>query len=192
VVCGHYSVVDIVSWDDFARLASAPVTRTLRGRVVFADEPPERLTFAPPDFWRVEDDHGRLRYLANDVGHYQWRASSIDLACFQARRPGYWHSGGVNSADLVRPRDLVHPNDDDFTQPAGPVEEIIFIARPAWRVLLKPPPRKPQAVWQVLDVESGITLAYQSPDGLTLAGFTSLTTDIEPPSETFAEPANGA
>jgi hypothetical protein len=40
----------------------------------------------------------------------------------------------------------------------------------------------------VLDVESGVTLAYQSPDGPILAGFTSLTTDIELPAGTFAVP----
>src|SRR5262245_1257229 len=123
---GHDSTVATVSWDDFVRLASAPVTLALQGRVAFADEPAERLIFAPPDLWRVEDDHGGLRYLANDTGHYQWRASSGELACFQARRPGYWHSGGVNSTSLVLPRDLVNPIDDDFTQSIGPVEETTF------------------------------------------------------------------
>lgn len=180
----------IVSWDDFAGLAGAPVTLTLHGCVASADEPPERLVFAPPDFWRVEDDHGRLRYLANETGHYQWRASSGELPCFQARRPGYWHSGGVNSTNLVRPRDLVNPTDDDFTRPVGPVEECTFIGRPAWRAMLAPPPRKPQAVWQILDVASGVTLAFQSPNNVTLIGFTSLTTDVECPPETFAGPVD--
>lgn len=184
--------VGTVTWDDFTRLASAPVTLALQGRVTSVDGPAERLIFAPPDFWRVEDDHGRLRYLANEIGHYQWRAGNDEQACFQTRQPGYWHSGGVNSTGLVRPRDLLNPTDDDFTRPAGPVEEATFIGRPAWRVMLTPPPRKPQAVWQVLDVESGVTLAYQSPEGLTLVGFTSLTTDVELSTSAFAAPADGA
>ena len=128
-------------------------------------------------------------YLANDAGHYQWRASSGQLPCFQARRSGHWHSGGVNSTDLVRPRNLLTASDDDFTQPIGPVEETRFIGRPAWRVMLAPPPRKPQPVWQVLDVESGVTLAYQSPGGLTLVSFTSLATGIAIPNGEFAVPA---
>ncbi len=98
-------MVSIISWDEFAGLASAPVTRTLQGRVVSADEPAERVAFSPPDLWRVEDDHGRLRYLANETGHYH-------------------------------------------------------------------------------------TLAYQSPDGLLLVGFTSLVTGIRLPPETFASPSN--
>lgn len=179
-----------LSWDDFARLASAPVTLALQGRVASADEPPERLAFAPPDFWRVEDDHGRLRFLANDTGYYQWNALNRDRPCFEARRPGYWQSGGVNSAGLVRSRDLLNPADDDFTRPAGSVEEVTVIGRRAWRALLVPPLRKPQPVWQVLDVESGVTLAYQSPDGLTLLGFTSLATGVEFPPDTFALPGD--
>jgi hypothetical protein len=148
------------------------------------------VAFSPPDLWRVEDDHGRLRYLANETGHYQWPTSSGEPACFQPRRPGSWHSGAANSSDLIRPRELVNPRDDDFTRSAGPVEETIFIGRPAWRVMLAPPPHKPQAVRQVLDVESGATLAYQSPDGLLLVGFTSLVTGIRLPPETFASPSN--
>ena len=148
----------------------------------------ERRTFAPPDFWRVEDDHGRLRYLANETGYYQWNASNRGRPSFEARRPGYWQSGGVNSTDLVRSRDLMKPADDDFTRPAGPVEEVTVIGRRAWRVLLVPPVRKPQPVWQVLDVESGVTLAYQTPDGVTLLGFTSLAPSVEFPPNAFAAP----
>jgi hypothetical protein len=187
----HDAPVGIVSWAEFAGLASAPVTVALRGRVASADEPAERLIFAPPDFWRVTDDHGRLRYLANETGHYRWRTSSGELAGFEERRPGCWTSGGVNCTDLVRARELVNPIDDDFTRPAGPVQEIVFIGRPAWRVLLAPPPHKPQPVWQILDVRSGVTLAYQSPDGPTLIAFTSLATDIDLPPETFAAPPDG-
>jgi hypothetical protein len=185
---GHHSAVGTVTWDDFARLASAPVALALRGHVAPADDPGEQVLFAPPDLWRVENEQGRLLYLANDAGHYQWRASGGQLACFQERRPGYWHSGGVNSTNLVRPRNLLSPGDDDFTRPVGSVEEVTVIGRPAWRVLLAPPPRKPQPVWQVLDVESGVTLAYQTPDGLTLVGFTSLATGIEIPNGVFAAP----
>jgi hypothetical protein len=188
----HDFVVGFVEWDEFARLASAPATVTLRGRVTSVDEPAERMIFAPPDFWRVEDELGRLRYVANDAGHYQWRASGSGLACFQGRRSGYWHAGGVNSTTLVRARDLVNPVDDDFTRPAGPVVETTFIDRPAWRVMLAPPPRKPQPVAQILDVESGVTLAYQSPEGLTLVGFTELQTDIDLAQDVFAVPAGDA
>lgn len=186
------STVGTVTWDDFARLAGAPVTSALRGRTASADEPAERFLFAPPDLWRVEDDEGRLLYLANDVGHYQWRESSGQVACFQPRRSGYRHSGGVNCTDLVRPRDLLTPRDDDFTRPIGPVEETTVIGRTAWRVLLAPPPRKPEPVWQVLDVESGVTLAYESPDGLTVVGFTCLSTDVRPADGAFDVPPPSA
>lgn len=186
---GIVRAVGNVTWADFARLASAPVTLTMRGRVASADEPAEDLVFAPPDLWRVEDERGRLLYLANDAGHYQWRAAGGQLACFQARRAGTWHGGGVNSTDLVRPRNLLSPGDDDFIRPVGSVEEVTVIGRPAWRVLLAPPPRKPQPVWQVLDVESGVTLAYQTPGGQTLLGFTSLATGIAISNGAFAAPA---
>jgi hypothetical protein len=186
---GIIRAVGTVTWDDFARLASAPVTLAVRGRVASADEPAEHLVFAPPDLWRVEDELGQLLYLANDAGHYQWRAADGQPACFQARRAGTWHGGGVNSTNLVRPRNLLSPSDDDFTQPVCSVEETTVIGRPAWRVLLAPPPRKPQPVWQALDVESGVTLAYQTPDGQTLLGFTSLATGIAIPNGAFAAPA---
>jgi len=54
---------------------------------------------------------------------------------------------------------------------------------------LAPPPRKSQAVWQVLDLESGVTLAYQAPDGLVRVGFRSLATGIAVPYDPFAAPA---
>ncbi|MEV4642843.1 hypothetical protein AB0J80_36435 [Actinoplanes sp. NPDC049548] len=175
-----------VSWEDFARLAGAPVTMTLRGRVESSDGVTERMTFVPPDNWRIEDDRGRLRYLANDTGHYQWpEAGGDEPACFQPRRPGFWHSGGSISTDLVRPRELTDPRDDDFTRPAGPVEQVTVLGRPAWQVLLLPPPRKPQPVWQVLDVESGVILAYRSPDGVPLLAFTELVAGAPVPPETF-------
>jgi hypothetical protein len=98
----------------------------------------------------------------------------------------------MHNTNLIRPRDLVNPLDEDFTRPAGPVEAITFIGRPAWRVLLTPPPRKPQPVWQTLDAASGITLAFQSPDGVALMEFTHLSTGMELPPETFALPARSA
>ena len=128
------------------------------------------------------------RYLANETGHYQWNSPDGQVACFEPRRPGYWQSGNANGTSLVRPRDLMNPNDDDFTVPAGPVEQTTFAGRQAWRALLAPPRRKPQPVWQILDAESGVTLAYQSPDGRALVAFTSLATGIELPPDTFALP----
>ncbi|WP_433291388.1 hypothetical protein ACQP2F_25350 [Actinoplanes sp. CA-030573] len=173
-----------VSWTQFARLVGAPVTVTLRGRVASADEPAERVCFAPPDLWRVTDDDGHLRYLANDDGHYTYPPGET-RACFQPRRKGFWHSGGTVCSALIHPRDL-DDADDDFTRPLGAVEEIAFLGRVAWRVLLAPPARKPQPVWQVLDVASGVTLAYQAPDGQPLVAFTALETDVALPDGTFA------
>jgi hypothetical protein len=182
----------VISWDDFARLAGAPVTVTVRGRVWSTDAAAaERVTFAPPDFWRVEDEGGRLRYLANDDGHYQWPAEGGPVSCFQPRRPGDRYSGDTAGAYLIRPRELVRPDDDDFTRPAGPVEELLFLDRPAWRVLLTPPPRKPQPVWPVLDVASGVTLAYETVDGTNVVEFTSIVIDIEVTPETFMTPIDG-
>lgn len=174
-----------VTWADFVRLESAPVTTTVRGRVESMDDPSERVVFAPPDLWRIEDDGGRLRYLANDDGFHQWQPQTSEIACFQPRRPGFWHSGGTVSPSLIRPRGLANPRDDDFTHPLGAVEEVDFLGRPAWQALLAPPARKPQPLLQTIDLESGITLAFQSPDGLLLAGFTSLETGFRPPGGTF-------
>ncbi|XVU30098.1 hypothetical protein ACQPZJ_24315 [Actinoplanes sp. CA-054009] len=164
-----------MDWDDFVRLAGAPVTVALRGRVVAADGAAERVLFAPPDLWRVEDDSGRLRFVADDAGYHTWTGGAPR---FHPRRPGYRHSGGLNSIDLIHPRDLAHPVDDDFTRPAGPVTETAFIGRRAWSVLLAAPPHKPHPVRQILDVETGVTLAYETPDGLALVAFTSLTAGI--------------
>jgi hypothetical protein len=181
----------VIRWDDFARLASVPVTISLQGHVHSTDTAAtELVTYAPPDFWHIEDEGGHLRYLANDAGHYQWPAGGGQLACFQPRRPGHWHSGDMTSPNLIRPRELVQPVDDDFTRPAGPVVEILFLGRPAWRVLFTPPPRKPQPVWQILDVASGVTLAYQSLDGTNAVEFTSFVTDIELSKATFLEPTD--
>ena len=166
-----------VDFTDFARLASAPVTATVRGRVRSIDMTPwERVWFAPPDFWRVEDGDGVLRYLANDDGHYTWEPGATEPA-FRPRRPGrYWSSGDMVAPGLIHPRDLLDPADDDFTRPAGAIEEIVFLDRPAWRVLLAPPVHKPQPVWQVLDVDSGVTLAYQAPDGSAVVEFVEIET----------------
>lgn len=179
-----------VGWEDFARLASAPVTVTVQGSVRSTDMTPyERVHYAPPDNWRVEDDSGNLHYLANDTGHYQLPAGG-GRASFTPRRPGRRCSGDTTSVYLVHPRELVRPVDDDFTHPMGPVRETVFVGRRAWRVLLAPPPRKPQPVWQILDVASGITLAYQSLDGAGVVEFTSVVTDIELPPDTFAPPVD--
>ncbi len=86
----------MVGWDEVARLASAPVTVTLRGRVRSTDDAPERLTYAPPDFWRVEDDDGRLRYLANDTGHHERDPPGAEPARVTPRRRGHWTSGGAH------------------------------------------------------------------------------------------------
>lgn len=181
---GEDAIVSNVSWTQFARLVGAPVTVSLRGRVASADEPAERVCFAPPDYWRVTDDDGRLRYLADDDGHHVFPPGGA-RACFQPRRPGFWHSGGTVCSALIHPRDL-GAGDDDFTRPLGAVEEIAFLDREAWRVLLAPPARKPQPVWQVLDVASGVTLAYQAPGGAPLVAFTELETDVVLPEGTFA------
>jgi hypothetical protein len=182
----------VVAWEEFAQIASAPVTKTVHGRVRSIDMTPyEQVSYAPPDYWRVEDEHGRLRYLANETGHYLWRPGGRELAWFHPRRPGEWHSGDMTSHSLIHPRDLLGPLDDDFTHPAGPVQEVIFLDRPAWRVLLAPPPHKPEPVWQILDVTSGVTLAYQSPDGAAIAEFTGIETDVELPPEAFAAPPVG-
>jgi hypothetical protein len=180
-----------ITWDDLARLESAPVTTAVRGRVWSADDPPERVVFAPPDFWRVEDDAGWLRYLASDDGFHQWQPPEGEVACFQPRRPGFWTSGGTTSPSLIRPRGLTNPRDDDFSRPLGAVEEVDFLGRRAWRVLLAPPARKPQPLLQTIDVESGITLAFQSREGRLLAGFTSLETGFEPSADSFTVPGHG-
>ncbi len=175
-----------ITWEQFALLASAPVTVALRGRVVSIDPPHvEWISHTPPDWWRIEDEDRRLRFMANESGHYTWPAGRSEAACFQPRRPGYFTSGGMVSPSLVRPRDLLRPIDDDFSRPAGRVEELTFIGRQAWRVLLAPPAHKPQPVWHVLDVLSGVTLAYQTPQGVSVAAFTELETDVEFPPGTF-------
>ena len=179
-----------MNWDDFARLASGPVTVTVRG-LVHGVEPPtaEAVQFAPPDFWWVEDGDRHLRYLANDRGHYRWRPGRASVACFQPRREGCWQSGGMSSPDLIRPRDLLHP-DGDFTSPLGPVESVRFLDRPAWQVLLAPPPHKSAPIRQVVDAASGITLAYRSADRTDLLAFSAVTTGLDLPPGTFDGPAD--
>jgi len=180
-----------VQWERFARLASAPVTVTMRGEVRSVDMTPyERVWFAPPDSWRIEDETGRLCWLANDDGYYRTQAGG-DLATFEPRQPGSWRSGDMTAPTLIRPRDLVRPADDDFTRPLGPVEEVEFLGRPAWRVLLAPPPHKPRPVRQILDVVSGVTLAYRDPDGAAVVEFTAIETGAELPADTFAAPSSG-
>jgi hypothetical protein len=174
------------TWESFAELASAPVTVTVRGRVVGGDDGPEVFSFSPPDRWRVEDDDHRPLYVADDEARYQWADGSF--LSFEPRDPRSWISGGVECTGLIKPRELIHPIDDDFTSPAGPVEEVTFLGRPAWRLLLRPPPRKPQAVWQYLDVASGVTLAFRGWDGTPGVGFTAIETGVELPPGTFVPP----
>jgi hypothetical protein len=177
-----------VGWESFARLAGAPVTVTVRGEVRSADMTPyERFWFAPPDSWRIEDESGRLRWLANDAGYYRPRSDGAG-AGFEPRQPGVWHSGDMTAPTLIRPRDLLRPIDDDFTRPLGPVEVVEFLGRQAWQVLLAPPPHKPRPVWQVLDAVSGVTLAYRDPDGAAVVEFTAIETGADVPADTFAAP----
>ena len=180
--------MDRPTWDDFARLASAPVVVALQGQVRCVEPVTvERVAYAPPDFWRVEDETLRVQYLANDLGHYQWSIPD-GRARFQPRRPGYGYSGGMVSPSLIQPRDLVNPVDDDFTRPLAPVEALTFLGRPAWRALLAPPASKPSPVFQVLDLASGITLSFQDLDGNGVLEFAALTTGVEFSSSFFEKP----
>lgn len=184
-------MVERPSWARFAALASSPVTVAVRGAVCTLETGPqavEYVTFAPPDNWRIEDREHRLRYLANEVGHFQYPAGGGPVACFQPRRTGWWHSGGMESPALIVPRNLTEPADDDFTRPTGPVEAITYLGRSAWRVTLAPPARKPQALVQVLDVASGVTLALESTTGACLIAFVDIETGVDPPDGTFRPP----
>ena len=181
-----------VGWESFARLAAAPVTVTVRGEVISVDMAPfERVWFAPPDSWRIEDETGRLRWLANDEVFARWGPGGGEPAWSEPRRPGVWHSGDMTATTLVRPRELLRPHNDDFTRPMGPVEQTEFLGRPAWQVLLAPPAHKPRPVRQILDVASGVTLAYRDPDGVSIAEFTAFETGVDLPAETFTMPLGG-
>jgi hypothetical protein len=175
----------MASWTEFAELASAPVTVTVRGRVRSTeDQTSEWVTFAPPDFWRIADADGTLRFLADAEGRYDW-SSGGEVPVFTPRDPREFHWGGRFSPGLINPRAL---DGDDFTRPGGPVEEVTFLGRPAWRVLLLPPPHKPHPILQFTDVATGITLATQSPDGAYFLGFTELETGIDLPPDAFVPP----
>jgi hypothetical protein len=91
----------------------------------------------------------------------------------------------MESPALIHPRDLLAPIDDDFTTPLGPVEEVTYLDRPARRVTLAPPERKPRPVVQYLDLASGVTLAFTSTDGEPLIGFTEIATGVALPPGTF-------
>jgi len=176
------------TWRDFVALEGRPVSVTVRGTVRVDDgqtDTIERMTYAPPDHWRIEADDGTLRYLANDTGHVQYPRGGGPVACFQPRDAGHWQSGGTASPPLIRPRGL-DPLDDDFTRPIGPVRELTYLGRPAWQVVLAPPARKPYPMVQVVDVATGLTLAMQSLDGHLLLGFTAIETGITLPDDTFA------
>lgn len=176
------------TWEQFARLASTPCSQTVRGTVTSAETgtgTAEHVSFAPPDQWRIEDGEHCLRYLANHVGHFQYPAGGGPVACFAPRRADYWHSGGMQSPSLIMPRDLMKPVDDDFTAPLGPIEEVSFLSRRAWRAVLAPPARKPHPVVQLLDVDSGVTLAYQSTDGQPILAFTGITIGEPLSADTF-------
>jgi hypothetical protein len=179
-------------WIDFAELASAPITATIQGAVVSADttgDIHEYVTFGPPDFWRVEDSEHRLRYLANETGHYQFPVGGGPVACFQPRLLGRRYGGGVESTALIYPRNLAQPEDDDFTRPIGPVEETVYLDRRAWRVVLAPPPRKPWPIVQVVDVVTGVTLAMESTMGTPLIAFTAIVTGKTIADDAFTDPA---
>jgi hypothetical protein len=47
---------------------------------------------------------------------------------------------------------------DDFTEPVGGPNEVSMLGRPAWRVVLAPPPHKPEPMQIVIDQRTFLTL----------------------------------
>ena len=173
-------------WQRFAELAGAPVRTTVVGRVHSTElGVTEHVTFAPPDRWRIADGVDRLRFLADADAYYRYDEDGA-LAEFRPRSSDTWYSGMMESPALIHPRHLVAPiDDDDFTAPLGPVEEVTYLDRAALRVTLAPPERKPRPVVQYLDLASGVTLAFTSTDGEPLIGFTEIAAGVALPPGTF-------
>ncbi|MBF6326350.1 hypothetical protein [Nocardia cyriacigeorgica] len=63
---------------------------------------------------------------------------------------------------LVQRRSAADWQGNDFTRPAGDVEEVEFAGRRCWTVELAPPPGKPHPLRIWVDVESGQMLGFHS------------------------------
>ncbi|PQP12597.1 hypothetical protein C5613_42755 [Rhodococcus opacus] len=110
------------------------------------------------DRLRVERGDGRPIFTTDGTRAWDFTADSERPRTRPADRVHYL---GRNQF-LLRRRSAADWSGDDFTRPAGPVEETDFAGRRCWTVELAPPPNKPHPLRIWVDIESGQMLGYRS------------------------------
>ncbi|MBF6288710.1 hypothetical protein [Nocardia cyriacigeorgica] len=113
------------------------------------------------DRLRVEREDGALVFITDGARAWDF---TVD-----AKRP---RTGAVDrviylgpNQFLVQRRSAADWQGNDFTRPAGEVEEIEFAGRRCWTVELAPPPVKPHPLRIWVDIESGHMLGFHSEAG---------------------------
>lgn len=94
-------------------------------------------------------------------------------------------------SDLLVNRPATDWLGDDYTRPAGPVEDVTFLGRECWAVDLAPPPRKSGALRLTVDRESGAVLEERNDTAGFDVGYVELAVGpaIDPALFTWSGPA---
>lgn len=107
---------------------------------------------------RIEDGEGRPVFITDGVRGWDFSGRAERPRTGPIDRVRYF---GEHQFLLER-RPASEWAGDDFTQPAGPVEEVDFTGRRCWTVELAPPPHKPMPLRIWVDIESGQMLGYRA------------------------------
>ncbi|QCQ92324.1 LolA family protein [Rhodococcus sp. SGAir0479] len=149
----------------------------VRGTIRKSPDRPERINFAyageaplyvavggDVHVWRdgpgmrIETLDGRPVFITDGESAWQFDGTGDPPLRSDARRVRYLGSG----RELLVNRPAHEWLGDDYTRPAGPIEETTFLGRDCWAVDLAPGPRKSGVLRIVVDRESGVELEQRN------------------------------
>ena len=124
---------------------------------------------------------GRLMAIQGEETFWIWEGDAEVPTAFP-RATTAW---GWPDSPLTQRRGLDEWRDDDFTQPALAPAPTKFLGREAWKVELRPPPRKPFPLTVIVDAVTGLVLSQRNEGFQSISEWTELEVDVDLPDELF-------
>ncbi len=122
------------------------------------------------DRFRVDDLEGQPMFIFG--AEFSWTFPGFGRRPTRAPRSRTWW--GFSPQALLRRPDLERWEDDDFTQPRGPVQRVDFLGRDAWQVDLTPPAHKEPIGDLRLTVDAVTGLILSQRNGALIEEWTEL------------------
>lgn len=120
---------------------------------------------------RIETPDGRPVFITDGDSAWQFGPTDEPPIRSDARRVRYLGTG----SELLSNRPAHDWLGDDYTRPAGPIEDVTFLGRDCWAVDLAPGPRKAGLLRIVVDRESGAVLEQRNDTADTGVAYTEIT-----------------